>query len=115
MDGIVDAKATKVYVCNVMTQPGETDGYSASMHVKAIIQQSHPRLFDYCVVNTGIIPASMLKRYGQEDAYPVVNDCKLIEKMGYRVLEEDILTIDKAIRHDSIKLSKIIFNFLEEI
>ncbi len=115
MDAIADAKATKVYVCNVMTQPGETDGYSASMHVKALVQQSHPRLFDYCVVNTGMIPASMLKRYGQENAYPVVNDRKLIEKMGYRVLEEDIVTIDKAIRHDPIKLSRIIFNFLEEI
>ncbi|MDD5730261.1 MAG: YvcK family protein [Candidatus Omnitrophica bacterium] len=114
-DAIVSAKATKVYVCNVMTQPGETDGYSTSEHIKNLIKHSHPRVFDYCVVNTGKIPVALLKRYEQDSAYPVLNDRKNIENMGYRVIEEDIVATNDVIRHDSGKLAKTILSFLEEI
>jgi uncharacterized cofD-like protein len=62
-DSIVVSRAIKVYVCNVMTQPGETDGYTASMHVKSLIEHSHPRIIDYCVVNSGKIPPDIQKRY----------------------------------------------------
>lgn len=115
-DAIVNAKGIKVYVCNVMTQPGESDGYSASQHVKTLIAHSHPKVFDYCIVNTGKIPLFLLKRYELENALPVVNDRKVIENMGYRVIGEDIVnTYNDVIRHDQIKLAKIILGFLEEI
>jgi len=55
-EAIASSRAIKVYVCNVMTQPGETDGYSASSHIKALIEHSHPAVIDYCIVNTGKIP-----------------------------------------------------------
>lgn len=114
-EAIVAARAIKIYVCNIMTQPGETDGFSASSHIKVLVRHSHPRLFDYCIVNTGIIPGEILKHYGQENAYVVVNDRKNIENIGYRVIEEDVVTIsDSTIRHDPIKLARVILGFIEE-
>jgi uncharacterized cofD-like protein len=115
-DAIVAAKAVKVYVSNVMTQAGETDGYSASAHLKSLIEHSHPRVTDYCIVNTGKIPPEILKRYEEEKAYPVVNDRKNIENMGYRVIEDDVVLLtEKMVRHDPLKLAKVILGFLEEI
>lgn len=115
-DAIVVSRAVKVYVCNIMTQPGETDGYSASAHLKNLIEHSHPRMIDYVIVNTGKIPAHILKRYEEENAYPVVNDRKNIENMGYRVIEDDVVFFsEKMVRHDPLKVAKIIVGFLEEI
>jgi uncharacterized cofD-like protein len=114
-EAIAESRAIKVYVCNVMTQPGETDGYSASNHVKALIEHSHPALIDYCIVNTGKIPQNLLERYTSERAFPVVNDRKKIEQMGYRVVEDDTILIQDFIRHDPMKLAKVILNLLEEI
>ena len=81
-DAIAASRAMKIYVCNVMTQPGETDGYTLSHHVKVLRQHSHQRIFDSCVVNNGVIPESVLSRYAQQGSYPVVNDRKNVENMG---------------------------------
>ncbi|HQO38132.1 MAG TPA: YvcK family protein [Candidatus Omnitrophota bacterium] len=112
---IAASRAIKVYVCNVMTQPGETDGYSASSHIKALIEHSHPALIDYCIVNTGKIPQELLVRYTSEQSFQVVNDRKKIEHMGYRVVEDDTILIRDFIRHDPHKLAKVILDLLEEI
>jgi uncharacterized cofD-like protein len=113
---IANSGAIKVYVCNVMTQPGETDGFSVSDHIKALINHSHPRVLDYCIINTGEIPAEILKRYAQEGSYLVINDRKKIEGMGYRVIEDDFAIIERdVIRHDPERLAKIIFGLNEEI
>lgn len=116
VDSIASSGATKVYVCNVMTQPGETDGYSASDHIRALAAHSHPRILDYCVVNTGEIPQDILKRYAEQNSYLVVNDRKKIDHMGYRVIEDNFATIeDGVVRHDPVKLASIILSFIEEI
>jgi uncharacterized cofD-like protein len=113
---IAESEAIKVYVCNVMTQPGETDGYSVSDHIKALLKHSHEQILDYCVVNNGEVPAEVLKRYSQDKSTLVVNDRKKIESLGYRVAEEDFSMIqDGVIRHDPEKLAKIILSFIEEI
>jgi len=114
-DTIVASGAIKVYVCNVMTQPGETDGYKASDHIKAIISHSHPRVLDYCVVNLGEFPKEILKRYAKENSYPVTSDPENIKNMGYRIIEDDIILSDGLVRHDPVKLTRIIVGFLEEI
>jgi len=113
-DAIVASGALKVYVCNIMTQPGETDNFSASSHIRTLIAHSNPRILDYCIVNTGDIPDEILKRYAQDNSYPVVNDRKNIENMGYRVIEEDIVMTEDVVRHDPVKLAKIILGFIEE-
>ena len=116
-DAIISTTATKVYVCNAMTQPGETDGYSASDHVKALVTHAHPRVLDYCVVNTGEIPQKILQRYAKENSYLVINDRRKIENMGYRVIEDDfgIVSDSEVIRHDPLKLARIILGFIEEV
>ncbi len=113
-DSIVASKAIKVYVCNVMTQPGESDSYKASDHVNTLIKHSHPRILDYCIINTGKLPAQMLKRYEKENAYQVINDRKTIESLGYRVIQDDTISISDYIRHDTMKLSKIVLSLLDE-
>jgi len=112
---IIASSAIKVYVCNVMTQPGETDNFSALDHVKALVAHTSPRIIDYCIVNTGDIPKDALVRYGQQGSLPIASDRKSIENMGYRVIEEDAVVIDGVIRHDSNKLAKIILGLVEEI
>jgi len=114
-DSIVASGAIKIYVCNAMTQPGETDGYSASDHIKALIGHSHARILDYCILNIGEISKDALKRYAQEDSYPVVNDTKKIETMGYRIIEDDIIIAKDVVRHDTLKLAKVIISFIEEV
>lgn len=116
VEAIVSSRAIKVYICNVMTQPGETDGYSASDHIKALVSHSHPRVLDYCLVNTGEIPQETLKRYAQEGSFPVVNDRKKIENMGYRLIEDDLGIVEEdVIRHSPLKLSGIISGLIEEV
>jgi len=113
---IAESEAIKVYVCNVMTQPGETDGYSVSDHIKALVSHSHSHILDYCVVNNGEVPEEILRRYSQDKSVLVINDRKKVESIGYRVVEEDFSMIaDGVIRHDSEKLAKIILSFIEEI
>ncbi|MFH0917655.1 MAG: YvcK family protein [Candidatus Omnitrophota bacterium] len=113
---ITESEAIKVYVCNVMTQPGETDGYSVSDHIKALFKHSHEQILDYCVVNNGEVPGEILKRYSQENSLLVVNDRKKVENLGVRVVEEDFgMIADGVIRHDAEKLAKIILSFIEEI
>ncbi|MFH0855384.1 MAG: YvcK family protein [Candidatus Omnitrophota bacterium] len=115
-EAVSSSQALKVYVCNAMTQPGETDGFVASEHIKVLVGHSHPRIIDYCIVNTGEIPQSVLKRYSQQGSYLVVNDRKKIEEMGYRVIEDEFgITEEGVIRHDPEKLAKIVLGLIEEI
>ncbi|MCM8795440.1 MAG: YvcK family protein [Candidatus Omnitrophica bacterium] len=114
-EAIVASEAVKVYVINIMTQPGETDGYTASQHLKTLIKHSHPRLVDYCIINSAELPQEICQRYAKQNSYPVINDRKNIEDLGYHVIEDDIVVADDVIRHDPNKLAKIILGLVEEI
>lgn len=113
-DTLVKSQAIKVYVCNVMTQHGETDHHKASNHIKTLIAHSHPRVIDYCILNAGEPSREILGRYEKDKAYPVINDTQEIESMGYRVVSDDIILTDKVVRHNPMKLAKIILGFIEE-
>ncbi len=115
-EAILASNAIKIYVCNVMTQPGETDGFAASDHLKILIDHTHPKIVDYCLVNGGHISQNILQRYRQDGAYPVVADGAKIHKMGCRIVEENVITVaDNYIRHDTLKLSRTILGLIEEI
>ena len=68
---IEQSSAVKMYVCNVMTQPGETDRFSVSDHLQAIENHVGCRLFDYVIVNNGEIPEDVIERYAEQGAMPV--------------------------------------------
>ncbi len=115
-EAIVDSDAVKVYVCNIMTQPGETDGFTASDHLKVLISHTHPRIVDYCLVNTGSVSHELRERYKQDSSYPVAADASKIRSMGYRVIEENLIAVfNNFIRHDPLKLSRIVLGLIEEI
>lgn len=114
-DAIAASAAVKAYICNIMTQPGETDGFTASEHIKTLINHAQARVFDYCILNNGEIPEAVFKRYAKENSYPVANDIEKVKSMGFRVIEEDVVASDGVVRHDPLKLAKIIFGFVEEI
>jgi len=114
VDGIVGAIATsdalKIYVCNIMTEPGETDGYTASEHVKGIFDHVGQRIFDYCVVNTKEIDEDVLQKYTSDGASIVTLDEDKIFEMGVTVSKCELASISNSfIRHDSSNLAQEIF------
>lgn len=112
-EAIAKSSAFRIYVCNVMTQQGETEGYSASDHVHAIMEHTHPRIIDACIVNNAMAPAYMLDRYQVENSYPVRADIEKIKELNYRVQEEDLLSITDYVRHDSAKLTRALIRLIE--
>lgn len=106
------AKAIKVYICNAMTQPGETDNFSASDHIRKIYQHTGPGLIDLAIVNTASIPAEILDRYAQENAFPVVADLDNIKALGITPIGEELIIKAHVIRHDPAKLATLIENLI---
>jgi len=111
-DAIVEAEVSKVYVCNIMTQAGETDNFKASDHVRELVAHTHPRILDAAVVNVGKIPPQMLEKYAAEKAVAVAADSDAIRGFGYEVIEEDLVSATDHVRHDANKLARIIANLL---
>lgn len=112
---MVSSKAVKIYVCNVMTQKGETDDYKASDHLRAIIEHTSPGIADYCIVNTARIQDEMLKKYKEENSYPVVPDPENLKKMRCRVIEAHIISARDYVRHDPGKLAKIVIDLVTSL
>ncbi|MEK6564371.1 MAG: YvcK family protein [Candidatus Omnitrophota bacterium] len=113
-EAILASSALKIYISNVMTQPGETDGYTAYEHIKAIIEHSSPRIIDYCVVNSRLISQELLEKYQQDNSFPVLIDIDKIRHAGYRVIEGDLVNSLDYVRHDPGKLAKIVIDLIQE-
>ncbi len=107
-DAIRRSKGLKVYVCNVMTQPGETDGYLASQHVEALIAHAGSGIVEYVLVNDETIPTKLLARYRKEGAEPVLSDIDRIAKSGFHPMSSRILSYGDFARHDPVKLGRAI-------
>ena len=100
-EAIRRSSAPKVYVLNLMTQPGETEGYSAVDHLKALEAHCGPGLVQFVMANNSFeIPPEQLQRYMEDGAQPVVCDRQQIEKMGYAVIERNLLKVSRdMVRH----------------
>lgn len=114
--GITDelrrTKAVKIYICNVMTQPGETDGYTASQHVKTIIDHVGLGVIDYVVVNAQEVAPLLKERYAAQGAFPVDPDIEAIEALGVRAVKANIINETDLVRHDPEKLSQTIMDMV---
>jgi uncharacterized cofD-like protein len=109
------AEAYKVYVSNIMTQPGETDNLTSEGHLQVLIDHISRSIVDVCVVNNGEIPLELIEKYKSQDSVVVPIDSNKIEALGCEVVEGDVVRIDGMIRHDPEKLAKVIFDkFLEQ-
>jgi uncharacterized cofD-like protein len=114
-NALSDTRAIIVYVCNVMTQPGESEGYKLSDHIKAIERHSQKGLIDYCIVNTATIPEEMKERYRMDGAELVKVDFEIVKKMGIEIITGDFKGINNGyVRHDSNKLAKKIVELVTE-
>ena len=119
VDGISEAvcasKAMKIYICNIMTQDGETEGMTASDHVKALLRHSGPGLVDICLCNSAPVRPGLLERYKEEDAAPIVVDKEAIEALGVGLVTRPLAseTLDYA-RHSFARLSAAVMELHEE-
>jgi uncharacterized cofD-like protein len=102
------SRAKKIYVANVMTQPGETLGYTVSDHIRVIIDHVGRGLFNYVIANQEEGSSSLEKKYKEEGAFPVKVDRQQIEKEGIKLIESKLLIQEGYLRHDPWKLAKII-------
>lgn len=112
VDAIRDCKATKIYIPNVMTQPGETDGYDVLDHVEAINKHTRENLIDYIIVNNEIIPNSVFEKYKKDGANQVLLDKRqrvALKNMGIKIMEDDLIEIkNDYIRHHADSICDII-------
>lgn len=119
VDGIVDAicrsNALKVYICNIMTQDGETEGMTASDHVAALLDHGAPGLLDLCLANSAAVRPGLVERYKEEDAAPIVVDRPAVEALGVELLERPLAseTSDYA-RHSSNRLAQALLEIYRE-
>ena len=103
---ILKSDAVKIYVCNVMTQPGETDGYGAFEHVRALIDHMGHQFLDYVIVNDQKITTEQLKQYYAEGSMPVTPDVEKIRKLGITVVPASLISKDDLVRHEPRKLAR---------
>ena len=113
---IVESDALKLYICNVMTQEGETEGYSAADHIRALFKHADAHLFDYCLINSMPIPEEICARYAAEGAAPIVCDREACEKLDVTIIEKPVSVIsdEGKVKHDPLALAKEIFAIYSE-
>ncbi|WNF36532.1 YvcK family protein [Bacillaceae bacterium IKA-2] len=112
-DAVIQASAKKAYICNVMTQPGETDDYTASQHVGALIAHVGTEIIETIIVNNQEIDKQYLDKYAKEGAKAVVFDKSELQKLPFKIVEDQLLIYhDDYLRHDAIKVSQLLLSLL---
>ena len=110
VDGVAEAirasDALKIYICNIMTQDGETEGYTVSDHVAALLAHGGPGLVDLCLANSAQVRPGLVERYREEDAAPIAVDRAAVESLGIELVERPLAseTSDFA-RHSIARLA----------
>ncbi len=108
-----NTSAIKIFICNVMTQPGETDDYTVSDHLQAVYHHVGKHLFDYVIVNDGEIPPQVQDFYAEKGAKPVQVDWDNVTGQGYKVIADTLVLFRRYLRHDADKLSHHIYQLVE--
>jgi uncharacterized cofD-like protein len=108
---IGEARAVKIYICNLMTQPGETDGYTARQHLETVKQYAPEISFDYVIANNRPITEEQAARYGADGAYQIGMQDHLLEKAfggETEIVRADLLDEGEKVRHNSEKLARVV-------
>lgn len=115
IDAIQHTNAKVVYVCNIMTQNGETNGYTAADHVKAIYNHIGSNTIDSIIVHNKPIPHYILLTYAKQHSRPVEVDYDQLLKLNLEVIAEDIIDYSQpVIRHNTEKLSSILYHMVSQ-
>ena len=109
-----ETKAPLMYTCNVVTQPGETDGFTVSDHIKLLNKYLHKKKIDAVIASNTKIDKKIAEKYSTaEQKEPVKIDYQELEKVGVELIEDDLIIVeDNILRHNSLKLSSLIFSYL---
>ncbi len=109
---IVESPATKVYICNLMTQANESLGLSASEHIRALNNHAHKQLFDFALINRTPVPDHLKAKYALEGACQIVNDLNAIEGLGVVPLLGDYLEEGDVARHNTARVAADLMQLL---
>ena len=104
----------RVYVCNIMTQPGETDNYSVADHLRAIEKVCEERIFDAVLAQRTAPSPQSLQLYAQEHSHPVFLDREEVGKMGYRIVLANVMAEDEVtakVSHDPQRLARVLWRW----
>ncbi|TVQ43262.1 MAG: YvcK family protein [Gloeocapsa sp. DLM2.Bin57] len=115
---IAESQAPSIYICNIMTEPGETDEYSVSDHIRAIDKVTKGKIFDAVLVNRTLPSDAALERYATENSHPVILDREAIAKLGRGIVLANIMeeeTIEGYIRHNSQLLAQVLLRWYHQV
>lgn len=113
-NALFHTSAMKIYVSNIMTQKGETDKYTVSDHIKAVIGHAKKKIIDCVLINNGKIDYDFQEKYLEEDAVPVKIDKEEIEKQKIKIIEKDFVkTKNGLVRHDPEKLALSLIDIIK--
>lgn len=108
---IAKSNAKKIYVCNIMTQPGETDSYNVSDHVNALMQHAGSRKIIDTVLVNDTLPSNLAQKYQMSGSYPVKIDTENIKKLGVKIFSRKLIQDSKEglVRHSSNRVARAIY------
>jgi len=107
---IVESRATKVYICNLMTQANESLGLTAADHIRALTGHAQDQIFDYALINRTPVSDQMKAKYALEGACQIVNDLEAIEALGVIPVLGDYLEEDGVARHNTSRVARDLMN-----
>ena len=116
-NALENAKAPIMYICNLVTQPGETDGYAVSDHIKVLNEHLGKRKVDFVLANNGDVDIKVSDIYREKEKKSVVDlDQNAVRALGADIMAGDIIEIDENgnIRHDELKTAYMVFSWLME-
>jgi len=119
VDGVVHAitssDAIKIYICNIMTQDGETENYTAGDHIEALLTHAEPGMLDLCLANSEPIPPELVEKYQAEGAVPLVVDRERIAGMGLSVVDCPLASTEgNFARHDPQRLALAVMDLYRQ-
>lgn len=112
LEAIRETEALKIYVCNVMTQPGETNGFTASDHTRKLVEQLGMGALDYVVVNSKPISQELREKYREEGSVPVRIDEEELRNLDVEMIEADLINQTDVVRHNSLKLGRALMRLI---
>jgi uncharacterized cofD-like protein len=113
-EAIAARNVPRIYVCNIMTQPGETTGYTVADHIESIDRACGQKLFDAVLVQKNPPSASCLQNYAEENSYPVLLDREDVKQLGRSIFSVNVMeenTTTRYLRHNSRRLAKSLIHY----
>ena len=110
VDAIAKSSATRIYIANLMTQPGETLGFTLMDHVRAIHRHTVRKIIDCVVINDQPLAPDVLSRYKSEGAEPVSIDPAELKRMGLQWVSDNLLEVHGVVRHNSNRLASLLLS-----